>query len=32
MPKGPQGQKRKADVIGNAGHTILISINGNSPD
>ena len=30
MPKGPQGQKRKADVIGNAGHIILIAIYGNS--
>jgi len=32
MPKGPQGQKRKADVIGNAGHTIPITIYGNSRD
>ena len=32
MPKGPQGRKRKADVIGNAGHTSLIAIYGNSHD
>jgi len=32
MPKGPQGQKRKADGIGNAGHTILIAVYGNSRD
>ena len=26
MPKGPQGQKRKADVIGNAVHVMKIAI------
>jgi hypothetical protein len=25
MPKGPQGQKRKADVIGNAVHVMRIA-------
>ena len=25
MPKGPQGQKRPADVIGNAGHVMWIA-------
>ena len=25
MPKGPQGQKRKADVIGNAVHIMRIA-------
>ena len=25
MPKGPQGQKRSADVIGNAGHVAEIA-------
>jgi hypothetical protein len=26
MPKGPQGQKRPADVIGNAVHVVRIDV------
>ena len=25
MPKGPQGQKRRADIIGNANHVMRIA-------
>jgi hypothetical protein len=31
MPRGPKGEKRPADVFGNAGHVMRIALKGLSP-